>query len=202
MTNPRRRVRIALLAAMVVTACAAAQGTSTAYVQSETPLASTDGTALGTALLGAPVTVTAEDGANAQVTVEGWSIANAASVVFLSADQRIPLVSLTDAGQQARTVLESTTDSYGTAWDHVRLAGSVAAADLGPDLSAVWSKASDLYGSTCSACHALHAPAEFTANQWPGSLKSMLPNVSLTDAQIDLITKYLQYHAKDVAAGG
>ncbi len=187
-----------LVAVLVAGAVALAQGDSERFVTNQTQLAGTDGTALGTLMLGAQVVLAGDPAEDADVILEGWSMAAGPSVVFLSTEQRITLASLTDAGQKARTVLDQSTDTYGTAWEQVRIEGVVAAADLSSDRTALWSQAEALYGSTCSACHALHKTDEFTANQWPGSLKAMLPNVSLTDAQIELITKYLQYNAKDM----
>ena len=134
----------------------------------------------------------------AQVVVEGWSMGDAASVIFLNSSQRIPLASLTDAGEAARQVLDTKTDDYGTTWQHVSLSGAAPSADLSADTTALWADADSLYSATCSACHELHSPDQFTANQWPGSLKSMLPQVSLTPDQLELMTKYLQYHGKDM----
>ncbi len=176
---------------------AAASG-ETRVVTSEAPLTGQDDTALATLNLGAKVSVAADQGDSAQAVVDGWSMEGAASVIFLNSDQRIVLAALTDAGQQAREVLDSKTDDYGTNWQQVKLSGTVPSTDLSADASALWADGEALYSSSCSACHALHSPDQFTANQWPGSLKSMLPMVSLSDEQLELMTKYLQYHAKDM----
>ncbi len=168
------------------------------YVTTAAPLKSADGTALATITIGTEVAVTGDQGDSADVLIDGWSMDGAPSVIFLSTGQRIPLASLTDEGQQAREVVETKTDDYGTEWQHVNLNGSVASSDLGPDSGGLWSDGESLYAASCSACHALHSPDQFTANQWPGTLKSMLPMVSLTNEQLELMTKFLQYHAKDM----
>lgn len=187
-----------LVAVFAAAAVAVAQGDADRFVTKDAQLSGADGGALGTLMLGAQVTLAGDPAGDAHVVVQGWSMADAPSVMFLTTEQRITLASLTAAGQAARTVVSKQTDAYGTDWEQVRVEGTVAPAALSSDRTALWSQAEALYGSTCSACHALHSPGEFTANQWPGSLKAMLPNVSLTDAQIELVTKYLQYNAKDM----
>jgi len=166
------------------------------FVTSSATLEAKDGTELGTVTLGTPVTVDASTGGTASVTVEGWSMLGAESVVFAQMGERIILATLNDAGQKARTVIEKKKDDYGSEWSHVSVVGTVSNNVLAGNLDTLWTKAQDLYASTCSACHALHPADAYTANQWPGTLKNMVPKTALDPTQVDLITKYLQYHAK------
>lgn len=67
---------------------------------------------------------------------------------------------------------------------------------LTDDQDTVWRHAAKLYQTRCSACHAVHKPTEFTANQWPEILKIMAKNAALQPADLALITEYLQTHAR------
>jgi hypothetical protein len=63
----------------------------------------------------------------------------------------------------------------------------------------VWAAGADLLATSCGSCHNAPTPNQFTVNQWPGTLQSMVPsNVSLTAEDLELLTKYLQYHASDM----
>jgi len=173
-----------------------AAGGQTEYVQAPTALTAGDGSELGTLSIGAKLSSDGQEAGKAKVTVDGWSMKGAESVIFLAMGTRVDMATLTDAGQKAVKVAQTKQDDYGTTWMEVSLSGLADPQSLVGDPQAVWKQASDLYSSTCSACHALHSPDTYTANQWPGTLKSMVPNTALTSPQVNLITKYLQYHAK------
>lgn len=178
---------------------AVAAGGETVYVVAPTPLAAADGTQLATVTLGAPITQSAASGDAVDVVVEGWSMETSPSAIFYTDAQRIPLASLSDAGQAAREVLESKTDDYGTTWQKVRLSGQLAQASVTSDPDAgLWPSAAELYAATCGGCHAVHSTTDYTANQWPGTIQGMLQYVTLSNQELDLITKYVQYHANDM----
>lgn len=172
---------------------------ATATVTAKAALTDASGADLATLEVGAPVQRGQSGGDGGNVTVEGWSMESSPSAIFLNDAQRIPLASLSEAGIAAREVVESKTDDYGTAWQKVRLTGHVDGALLTehPD-DDLWTGAADLYAATCAACHALHPTTDFTATQWPGAIQGMLQYVTLTDAELDLVTKYVQYHASDM----
>jgi trimethylamine-N-oxide reductase cytochrome c-type subunit TorC len=46
-------------------------------------------------------------------------------------------------------------------------------------------------------CHRLHEPKDFTANQWPHQIESMMTHIPLEDVTKNLIVKYLQQNAAD-----
>lgn len=143
--------------------------------------------------------VEGDDGDALALVVEGWSMQAGPASLFHSRTQRIAIAALTDEGVAAREVLEEEADTFGTVWQKVAIRGSVADADLVADLGDVWEAGAELNGSACGACHVLHAADSFTVNQWPGTISSYVPSqVSLTDAELELLTKYLQYHAKDM----
>lgn len=154
---------------------------------------------LGSLTPGTPLTAaTAPQGSatRERVTVEGWSPKGGDSVIYQAPNLRIILARLEQSGLSGRTVLGQQQDSYGTTWQHVRVSAWVAKSDVVPNVSEVWTAAKTLYDARCSSCHALHNPGEFTANQWPSVLRTMAKNAALDPAQVALVTKYLQAHAR------
>jgi hypothetical protein len=156
-------------------------------------------TVLGRLAVGTRGVIEADDGDATSVVVEGWSMQAGPASIFHSRTQRIAIAALTDEGVAAREILEEEADTFGTVWQRVAIRGSVPDADLVGDLGGVWEAGAALNASACGACHVLHAADSFTVNQWPGTLMSYVPSqVSLTDSELELLTKYLQYHAKDM----
>ncbi|MDA8051807.1 MAG: hypothetical protein M0002_17700 [Rhodospirillales bacterium] len=148
---------------------------------------------------GTPLSVAtppANGAAREEITIEGWSEQGGGAVVYQAPDLRIILATLGQAGLSHRTVLGQQRDSYGTVWRHVELSGWVAVSSVVPSVATVWATAGKLFATRCSVCHALRNPAEFTANQWPSILRAMVKNAGLDAAQVALVTKYLQAHAR------
>jgi len=188
---------LAGLAALAIVTTAAAQAQTTMYANATTPLlASAGGTAQGTVTPGTAVTVLDTSGADSHVQLEGWSMQGSDTVVFKGVGERIVLLVLNGDAKADRKAGESKKDDYGSSWQQVTVTGWVATKDLASSADAVWKAGQQVYDTRCSACHSLHAPTEFTANQWPGILKAMGKNASLDQADLDLVTRYLQAHAK------
>jgi len=171
------------------------------YAQDVTPLYEGihGGAAIGSITPGTAVTPSVgpqAGGVREAVIVEGWSAQGAGSVLYAAPDQRIILATLTAGAVTQRKLLEQRRDDYGTVWKHVQISGYVSSKHLVPDVATVWSAGQELYDARCSACHALHAPTEFTANQWPGILQTMVKNAALDPEQATLVTRYLQAHAR------
>ncbi len=159
------------------------------------------GASLGEATPATPVTIVSTAGDTVEIAIEGWSMHDAPQYLYPDIGQRIILVTLEQSGQDARAVVTSQADKYGIAWDNVKVTGWVPAANLATDPAAVWQAAQAIFQKRCSACHALHQPKEFTANQWPSILKIMTKRAALSPADTELVTKYLQLHAKIPGAG-
>ncbi len=65
------------------------------------------------------------------------------------------------------------------------------------NMNKVWKLAFTLFSERCSMCHALPKTTTFTANQWPATLKVMTRRAAFSKKQADIVSKFLQYHAKD-----
>ena len=91
-----------------------------------------------------------------------------------------------------------TSQDTGVVWKEVILSGAVTLDDTVTNLNTLWKPAVMLYSSHCGVCHALHAPGEFTSERWLANTKAMAHNTSLTPAELDLVLKYLRWHASDM----
>jgi hypothetical protein len=191
-------------ALMLVPAMGAAEPSAgTAFSRGSIPLmADPKGGALGTVTPGTPLEVVKRDNDHAEVRIDGWSMTGADQYVFAAKGQRITLVRLTTIESANRKVLGHSKDDYGIDWQHVVVTGWVAPGTLTGDVAPVWAEADALFKKRCTACHALHQPTEFTANQWPHILKIMTQRAGLTQDETTLVTKYLQTHARSPGHNG
>lgn len=153
------------------------------------------GSVVGTVTPGTPVAVTETQGGNAHVAVHGWFAAGSNAIVS-AVGLRIVLVNLTAPDQAQRETGSQTKDSYGTVWTEVTVSGWMAPAALTADVQTVWTRGRQSYESHCSTCHSLYASDQYTANQWPGLLSNMSDRAGLSGADLALVLKYLQTHAK------
>jgi hypothetical protein len=168
------------------------------FARSLAPLFSSPqgGASIGSITPGSAAQLAARSPARDMITLTGWSQQGGETVVYSGVGQRIVLATLTTAGLANRKVTQTTHDAYGNTWDRVQVTGYVDSTDLVPNVNTVWSAARQLYATRCSACHALHATTDFTANQWPGVLEPMIKRAALNPDQAALIRQYLQSHAR------
>ena len=188
---------VLVTAALALGAAASAQSTSTIYAATTTPLlAAAGGASQGSVMPGTALGVLDASGGDTHVQIQGWAIKGSASVVFQDVGLHVVLATLDAKAEAGLKVVKTKEDDYGTTWEQVVLEGWVATKDTASSVDTVWKAAESLYDSRCSACHALHDPGEFTANQWPGILKTMGQNASLDQQTLNLVTRYLQAHGK------
>ena len=156
------------------------------------------GRVIGTIPPGAELVATgASQGPLMPVRLSGWSLESAPTLVFAAVGRRIKQLELTLPRPAQRRVWGRQTDPYGGSWEQVTVDGWIDRSEVVADRNAVWKQAESLYHERCGGCHALHPPAEFTANQWPNVVKIMAHNAAFTPEQAALVTQYLQTHAKD-----
>ena len=53
-----------------------------------------------------------------------------------------------------------------------------------------------LYTKTCSSCHTIHLPSEYTKMQWALTMNKMQKRAKITDEQKEMIFRYLITKAK------
>lgn len=96
-------------------------------------------------------------------------------------------------------ILDKTEDEYGEIWLKCELKFNVDQNNTTKDPTMLYNQAKNLYEQTCSACHTLHEPTEYTVNQWPFQVDSMISSgfVGLDEMEKNSVIKYLQHNAKD-----
>ncbi|WP_424588472.1 NapC/NirT family cytochrome c [Buttiauxella sp.] len=134
-----------------------------------------------------------------EVEISGSQTQNAQQVIYLATGQRMVIASLTPQGQQALKPLSDwQKDSYGNSWRNVSLQGPVTTPSLGSQ-EPLWRYAKSLDTAYCSGCHAPIAADHYTLNAWPSIAKGMGARTDIRDDDLDILTRWFQYHAKDIA---
>ena len=174
-----------LAVSTVILAMAGAQGP---YINSTADITASSGESWGRLLPGTPVQ---QDGE--AVLIKGFIAAGSDELVFPEPEVRIPLAELEPAGVAALQKGETTQDQYGNSWTAVTIKGTVDQAALSESSEQIWQEASELYAANCSNCHSLHEPTEFTPNQWPNVLQTMVGYTALTPDQVNVVQRYLQF---------
>jgi trimethylamine-N-oxide reductase cytochrome c-type subunit TorC len=151
----------------------------------------------------APLQVTAKHGAWATVLFSAWVRAGGGQILYVDTGA---VGSAIRGGQVAaalpKPMLTKTNKDTGVTWEKVLLAGVVKIEDTVTSQNILWKPAKVYYTASCGVCHALHAPGQFTSERWPANIKAMAHNTALTPSQIDLVLKYLQWHASDMPHSG
>ncbi len=143
------------------------------------------------------LTVEKADGEKRSVTVSGYQMKGAEQILYFDNGKRAILASLTENGQKALKVGEYETDHYGNEWRSATLTGEIDSPVLA-SREPMWKYAKDLDNVYCSTCHAKIPADHFTMNAWPSVVKTMGSRTDISDANLEILTKFFQYHAKDM----
>ncbi|PMH46152.1 cytochrome C [Vibrio sp. 10N.286.49.B3] len=133
-----------------------------------------------------------------EVTVSGYQMKGAESVIYMGQGQRAIIATLTEQGQKALQLGESNVDAYGNEWRSASLTGTINAEVL-DSTKALWAYAEQLDTVYCATCHAKIPPNHFTVNSWGPVAKSMGERTDISTLNLEILTKFFQNHAKDVA---
>lgn len=150
-----------------------------------------------------------------QVQVEGWVPRTAVEVLppevnpsdgssqengYIIAAYRGPLLKIpgktwTNTGTlNAETAIERV-EMEGD-WIRVRATGWIRSESIMDDLRGIWNRALELYQNHCDSCHHIQ-PSQFTAQEWSGLMRVMVPQTSLTKKESAIILKWLQMSAEN-----
>ncbi len=145
------------------------------------------------------LSVTAHDGDKRQVTLNAFQMKGAEQVLYMGKGQRAIVATLTEQGQQALQGGNFEADSYGNEWRAVSLNASIDQPVL-DTLEPIWNYAKELDNVYCATCHAKIPPEHFTVNAWGPVAKSMGGRTDISAANLEILTKFFQHHAKDVVS--
>lgn len=136
------------------------------------------------------------DGDKRTVTVSGYQMKGAESVIYLGNGKRSILATLTDAGQKALKLGESAKDEYGNEWRTASLTGDINSPVV-DSIKPLWQYGDKLDSTYCSTCHAKIPANHFTVNAWGPVVKTMGSRTDISDLNLEILTKFLQSNAKD-----
>ncbi|QBH96601.1 cytochrome C [Limnobaculum zhutongyuii] len=153
---------------------------------------------LGTAYPATALKVVKSDASGRQVELNGSQMKGAEQVIYLEKGQRLILATLTEQGQNALKInADFTKDEYDNEWRPVTLTATITDPVLS-DLAPLWSYAENLDNVYCSGCHAKISSKHYTVNAWPAVAKGMGARTDISPQDLDILTKYFQYNAKDI----
>ncbi len=155
--------------------------------------------AIGTLEIGASIKVLKKSGDWYEIAIYGWQQKGLASAIYAFRGVRIIKAELTPNAKKFLDAVKTVKDSEtGLTWIEVELKKVwINSKNLSYNMKNVWTKASKLFHERCSMCHALPKSTKFTANQWPATLRVMAKRAALDKNQREVVTKFLQYNAKD-----
>jgi nitrate/TMAO reductase-like tetraheme cytochrome c subunit len=140
-------------------------------------------------------------GDNIKIELEGFMKDGVDSAVYFSQGKRILIAGLSKSSNFDFKTISTTKDEEGVEWKKVTFTAFTKNDNLTEDLDALYAQAQTVFGNNCAMCHPAHPASEFTANQWPSIVKSMINRTAMTKDENYLVTQYLQKHAKDMGKG-
>ncbi|HEY3588775.1 MAG TPA: NapC/NirT family cytochrome c [Buttiauxella sp.] len=154
---------------------------------------------LGTVYPATRMKVMRQTDSGQDIEITGSQLQGAEQVIYLATGQRMIIASLTAEGIKAlKPLSEWQKDSYGNSWRNVSLQGPISEHSLASP-EPLWRYAKALDTVYCSGCHAPIAADHFTLNAWPSIAKGMGSRTDISDDDLDILTRWFQYHAKDAA---
>jgi trimethylamine-N-oxide reductase cytochrome c-type subunit TorC len=137
-----------------------------------------------------------------KVGIVGWRQEGVSQIIYALPGKRIFVAALDDpaAADKVENGETVTDPDSGQVWRRASLVAWVSNAKMVSHRDDLWAYASQLFYATCASCHRLPNPADFTANQWLGTLKDMRTNANISDEQFRLLQSYVQMHSRDVVS--
>ena len=165
---------------------------------SKTATISQDGKAIGEAEILTPIEVISSDGGVTKIKIKGVVSENYQLQIQKNMKEAEIYAIFTNEAETNFKKGKKLEDDYGEIWYEVEGIYEVGSDAVAKDAKALYAEAKTNYEQICSACHRLHEPKSFTANQWPANLQEMINAnyVALEGDELNLIIKYLQHNAK------
>lgn len=126
-------------------------------------------------------------------SLTGYQNPKAPNVIYFTPKARIIAVAFS---KQAKFQSESLGEEDG--FNKVKITAYTDEGALSGDVDKIFAGAKEKFEASCSVCHALHQPADYEANRWPGYIKAMLSRTPISKDESWTVVQYLQKHSKDV----
>lgn len=153
--------------------------------------------AVGRLLPTAEVKTLGEIDGKIEVEISGWIEDGVPSAVYFVPNRRILVAGINKSTKFDFTVLDSIQDG-GKKWLQIKAKFLSEKDGFSEDLEAMYKSAEEMYQTNCAICHKLHEKTEFSANQWPSMINSMLSRTAISKDESYLLIQYLQKNAKDM----
>lgn len=123
--------------------------------------------------------------------IKGFQNPSSPNIIYHNDGTRILALAFSKTSKPDIKVVKSGKDG---AWNEVKVVAYTTKGDFEKDLNPMFEKASNLYKSNCSMCHALHDINHYNANQWPALFRSMVDRTPIEKDDRWLVIEYLQKH--------
>ena len=165
---------------------------------SKTATISQDGKAIGEAEILTPIEVISSEGGVTKIKIKGVVSENYQLQIQKNMKEAEIYAIFTNEAEENFKKGKKLEDDYGEIWYEAEGIYEISSDAVAKDAKALYAEAKTNYEQICSACHRLHEPKSFTANQWPANLQEMINAnyVALEGDELNLIIKYLQHNAK------
>lgn len=147
------------------------------------------------------VKILEKQGNKVKIEIEGYIKDNISYAIYFSKGKRILVTGLSKNTKFDFKTISTSKDENEVEWKKVSFTAYTKNENFTKDLDSLYKKAYGIYTENCAMCHLAHPTSEFTANQWPSIVKSMISRTAMTKEQNYLVTQYLQKHAKDMKKG-
>ena len=165
---------------------------------SKTATISQEGKAIGEVQILTPIEVLPGEGGVTKIKIKGVVSENYQLQIQKNMKEAEIYATFTSEAETNFKKGKKIEDDYGEVWYEVEGVYEISSDAVAKDAKALYADAKTNYEQICSACHRLHEPNSFTANQWPASMQEMINAnyVALEGDDLNLIVKYLQHNAK------
>ena len=147
----------------------------------------------------AKATVLKSDGKWIQIKLAGWTQEGVERL--LVAEKGLRVIKAVVSSEFAKTIDTSGAEedpNTGLNWSDDTITVWADSNDFTSNHDGLLTYGEEMAVATCSACHTMHGPEDFGANQWPGVIKDMKQNTVLDAEQLRFLQTYNQYFAKDM----
>lgn len=132
-----------------------------------------------------------------EIEISGWIEDGVPSAIYFAPNRRILVAGINKTTQYDFKTTDSTEEG-GKKWLFITAKFLIDEVEFSNDVEALYKGAEEMYAMNCSICHKLHDKKEFSANQWPSIINSMLSRTAISKDESYLLIQYLQKNAKDM----
>lgn len=132
-----------------------------------------------------------------KISFNGYIQDGVENAIYFVPNRRILVAGITKNTKFDYKVIDTIKEN-GIVWKKIKAIFLTDEIEFTKNIDTLYKKAEDMYVNNCSICHALHDKKEFSANQWPSIVNSMLSRTAISKQDSYILIQYLQKNAKDM----